>query len=392
MPQQQVEIRLEALPGGPALPSNLYAAVGNPGGLLSLAPCLPGRISTVGLVPKGAPACVEFFLRVGSVALAGAEAGQDREHEICLEGVLEKLGLRLSAVAAAEDAPPLSPTTLPITPPSPCVAFEDRASPVSPPASRRKYSVFGDATPRGSQPPRQSQRGPSSPKSREWGQAIVRIGGDGMGKAMSVRPAQPSGSPTAKEEPETSKQRGSTGVPRLINIGNADQILPHLYLGDIQAASQTSVLVDQGIRAVVCCCREMEFPDSDFHADLEYYRVDVEDIAREPIDLFFPEATAFIHSWISREQPVLVHCRAGVSRSASVVIAYLIEYHKYCLRDAFFMSRTKRSIVTPNIGFMEKLCAYEEAKRATETTVDIDKYCSWFQNMDGVAVPDLSPD
>ena len=33
------------------------------------------------------------------------------------------------------------------------------------------------------------------------------------------------------------------------------------------------------------------------------------------------EATEFIHSWISREQPVLVHCRAGVSRSASIAIA-----------------------------------------------------------------------
>merc|ERR1719504_607198 len=106
--------------------------------------------------------------------------------------------------------------------------------------------------------------------------------------------------------------------------------------------------------------RYIEFPDKDLSPELDYYRIDVEDISREPIEAYWPEATEYIHSWISREQPVLVHCRAGVSRSASVVIAYLIAYQGYSLHDAFFLTRSHRSIVTPNIGFMEKLGDYEE--------------------------------
>merc|ERR1712217_746207 len=161
-------------------------------------------------------------------------------------------------------------------------------------------------------------------------------------------PAMPSlaGMRSPREE-ETQKQY------RPIVLNNCDQIIPNLYLGGVAAASDTQQLVQQGIRAVICCVRELEFPTSEFNKEVEYFRVDVEDISREPIELFFPEATEFVHSWLSREQPVLVHCRAGVSRSASVVIAYLIEYLGYSLHAAFFLVRSHRAVVTPNIGFME---------------------------------------
>merc|ERR1712228_736386 len=99
----------------------------------------------------------------------------------------------------------------------------------------------------------------------------------------------------------------------------------------------------------------------------------------EPIKEFFTEATQFIHSWMSREQPVLVHCRAGVSRSASVVIAYLMEFQGYTLHDAFFLVRSHRSVITPNPGFMDQLIQYEaEKKDCEESTIDENKYHSWY--------------
>jgi dual specificity phosphatase 12 len=176
-------------------------------------------------------------------------------------------------------------------------------------------------------------------------------------------------------------------------LNNCDQILPFLYLGGVDAVADTQCVVDQGIRAVVCCLRDLEYPEKDFRKeDIEYYRVDVEDISREPIEMFFPEATEFIHSWVSREQPVLVHCRAGVSRSASVVMAYLMTFQGFTLHDAFFLVRSRRSCVSPNIGFMEKLCDYEEAQQETDTTVDINKYISWYTSEGRAAVPDLDPE
>jgi len=177
-----------------------------------------------------------------------------------------------------------------------------------------------------------------------------------------------------------------------VTLENCDQIIPGLFLGAVTAASDRERLVASGIRAVVCCCREMEYRTREFHQAIAYYRVDVEDVSREPIEEFFPEATEFIHSWLSREQKVLVHCRAGVSRSASVVLAYLVEYHKYSLHDAIFLARSHRPVVTPNLGFMGKLIDYEEEKRGTEASVDMCKYTEWYDSAEKAAVPDLSPD
>jgi protein-tyrosine phosphatase len=112
----------------------------------------------------------------------------------------------------------------------------------------------------------------------------------------------------------------------------------------------------------------------------------------EPIELFFPEATEFIHNQLVQERPVLVHCRAGVSRSATVVLAYLVEYCGYSLRDAFTMTLQRRPTVTPNLGFMDKLRQYEEDKQGIATSVDIEKYMAWFQARDHTPNPNLQPD
>jgi len=178
-----------------------------------------------------------------------------------------------------------------------------------------------------------------------------------------------------------------------VSLDDCNQILPNLYLGGVDAVSDRDTLVQQGVGGVVCCFRELEFPSSRFHADIEYYRVDVEDVGREPIELFFDEATDFIHSWIKRDKPVVVHCRAGVSRSPSIVLAYLIAHEGFSLLDAFSLACRQRSIVTPNIGFMEKLCEYEKRKRgATKATIDLNKYIAWYSTSERPADPDLASD
>lgn len=175
-------------------------------------------------------------------------------------------------------------------------------------------------------------------------------------------------------------------------LENCDEIIPNLYLGGFEAAEQPDRLADQGICAIVCCNRELEFPSSKYSNRLEYYRVDVEDMGREPIEFYFEEASEFIHNQLMQERPVLVHCRAGVSRSSTVVIAYLVEYHGYSLHDAFFKLLRMRSTITPNLGFMDKLKAYEEEKLGTPGSIDVHKYGAWFQTRDRTLEPDLAPE
>eukprot|EP00127_Corallochytrium_limacisporum_P007271 Clim_evm12s246 gene=Clim_evmTU12s246 len=59
-------------------------------------------------------------------------------------------------------------------------------------------------------------------------------------------------------------------------------------------------------------------------------------------------------------EPVLVHCVAGISRSASVVIAYVMVRHKCSLKDAYQHVKDRRSIVSPNPSFIEQLQKIEQ--------------------------------
>jgi dual specificity phosphatase 12 len=176
-------------------------------------------------------------------------------------------------------------------------------------------------------------------------------------------------------------------------LEDCDRILDNLYLGGVEAVLDSKCLEEQGICAVVCCNRELEFPTSKFLPDLEYYRVDVEDMGREPIELFFAEATEFIQQQLLQDRPVLVHCKAGVSRSASVVLAYLMEYRGYSLHDAFLLTLDLRPTITPNPGFMEQLRRYEkEVCGLNVASIDIHKYVGWFQAEKRCPAPDLRPD
>lgn len=57
---------------------------------------------------------------------------------------------------------------------------------------------------------------------------------------------------------------------------------------------------------------------------------------------------------------VLVHCVAGVSRSASICLAYLTKYKCRSLRDAYHLMCMKRPMVRPNLGFWRQLIAFEQ--------------------------------
>jgi atypical dual specificity phosphatase len=62
---------------------------------------------------------------------------------------------------------------------------------------------------------------------------------------------------------------------------------------------------------------------------------------------------------------ILVHCKAGVSRSASLVIAYLIMEHGYTYDAALAEVRERREIANPNPSFEEQLRSMEHVQRRT---------------------------
>ena len=74
----------------------------------------------------------------------------------------------------------------------------------------------------------------------------------------------------------------------------------------------------------------------------------------------FEETYDFIRQNLLEGKNVLVHCHAGKSRSATVVIAFLMRDKKISLQQALALLRSKRPRVKPNEGFLVQLKAFEE--------------------------------
>ena len=66
-------------------------------------------------------------------------------------------------------------------------------------------------------------------------------------------------------------------------------------------------------------------------------------------------AVMAIHKALSEEKNVLVHCRKGRSRSATVVISYLMSRHGFGRSEALNWVKDRRPSVSPNAGFMQQL-------------------------------------
>lgn len=65
---------------------------------------------------------------------------------------------------------------------------------------------------------------------------------------------------------------------------------------------------------------------------------------------------------------VLVHCQAGISRSATICLAYLMMKKRVRLEEAFEFVKQRRSIISPNFSFMGQLLQFESQVLTTTTT------------------------
>ena len=67
---------------------------------------------------------------------------------------------------------------------------------------------------------------------------------------------------------------------------------------------------------------------------------------------FFPEGVWFIDQAMIKKEPILIHCMAGQSRSASCLIAYLMQKRNMKFGQALAYVQSKRPSVMPNHGFI----------------------------------------
>eukprot|EP00957_Ditylum_brightwellii_P039294 2972303-Ditylum_brightwellii.AAC.1 len=89
---------------------------------------------------------------------------------------------------------------------------------------------------------------------------------------------------------------------------------------------------------------------------LQYYRIHAIDDESQKLPL--DEALPLIRDAALTGNTMLVHCRAGASRSASLVVASLVTHRALCLPHALAFVQSLRPIVEPNNGFLLQLVEF----------------------------------
>ncbi|XP_026760366.2 dual specificity protein phosphatase MPK-4-like [Galleria mellonella] len=136
------------------------------------------------------------------------------------------------------------------------------------------------------------------------------------------------------------------------------EIIPGLYLSNARAAADKSVLRYLNITHVLTI-EARRLPKSTFvGSNICTLFIRAYDTPQTNLLSYFPMANAFIDEGLQKGN-VLVHCHFGVSRSATIVIAYLMEKYKLTFEQAYSYVRQRRRFINPNPGFVSQLKEYQ---------------------------------
>ncbi len=145
----------------------------------------------------------------------------------------------------------------------------------------------------------------------------------------------------------------SRSKPKSIPVFEANLIIDNLYLGSC-SNTDPDLLRLHNIKYVLNVSHTKTSLPDDFVCE----QIPISDKSDVKIRDYFERSFKFIDAAITNG-PILVHCRAGISRSATIVIAYLMKKQHMSYQTAMEFVSKRREIICPNIGFCQHLEEYE---------------------------------
>ncbi|KAJ3812781.1 hypothetical protein EV368DRAFT_41057 [Lentinula lateritia] len=136
-----------------------------------------------------------------------------------------------------------------------------------------------------------------------------------------------------------------------------DQVIPGLWIGGLPSAMDTENLKKNKIYSVLSAMRGK----ISIHETFVKHQIFLDDSEEEDILIHLLPAIAFIQSELDKGRGVLVHCQAGVSRSATIVAAYLMHNRRMGVEGALDLIRKARPEIDPNPGFIAQLEIFHNA-------------------------------
>ncbi|XP_062852410.1 dual specificity protein phosphatase family protein [Trichomycterus rosablanca] len=164
-------------------------------------------------------------------------------------------------------------------------------------------------------------------------------------------------------------QRNTAGVCELrslenlldtstVELGAINEVWSGLYISNVAMAQNKSALKKLGITHILNAAHSKQGSIGDqsyYGSEFVYYGIPAEDSAKFHLSVYFRPAADFIHKALKKKNgKVLVHCIMGVSRSASLVLAYLMLRQRLTLRAAV-QQLVQRRPIYPNRNFLRLL-------------------------------------
>ncbi|VDO04354.1 unnamed protein product [Rodentolepis nana] len=134
-------------------------------------------------------------------------------------------------------------------------------------------------------------------------------------------------------------------------------VLPHLLIGCQADAMSAEVCADFGVTHVINVSADGEM--SPHVASCRFLRIPIHDNGKADIVQYFDKAFAFLDSAKRSGGRVLIHCFAGISRSPTLAIAYLMHNQRITFDEAYNRVKLLRPKISPNFNFIGQLTDFE---------------------------------
>ncbi|XP_040894999.1 dual specificity protein phosphatase 8a isoform X2 [Toxotes jaculatrix] len=144
------------------------------------------------------------------------------------------------------------------------------------------------------------------------------------------------------------------------NVGPT-RILPHLYLGSQKDVLNKDLMAQNGITYVLNASNTC--PKPDFISESHFMRIPVNDNYCEKLLPWLDKTNEFIDKAKVSNCRVIVHCLAGISRSATIAIAYIMKTMGLSSDDAYRFVKDRRPSISPNFNFLGQLLEFEKGLR-----------------------------
>uniref|UniRef100_A0A1J3I921 Dual specificity protein phosphatase 1B n=1 Tax=Noccaea caerulescens TaxID=107243 RepID=A0A1J3I921_NOCCA len=152
---------------------------------------------------------------------------------------------------------------------------------------------------------------------------------------------------------------GEASTQKLYEGGNdLSQIQQGLFIGSVAEANNKDLLKSSNVTHILTIAVALAPPYPD---DFVYKVIEVVDRSETDLTVYFDECFSFMEQAIQSGGGVLVHCFMGISRSVTIVVAYLMKKHGMGYSKAMQLVRSRRSQACPNLGFVSQLQLFEKS-------------------------------